>query len=231
MDNAAAIDRTEEFQARGIVGKTDAVIEEPGKGLHIKRGVGDLFIAEDDPLIQKWAARDREAEANRAAGMVQCDWFECEKWFVPRARSGGRPQKYCCEDCRRAADADRKANAPQREQRESDKSSAEQSGTDLAGKTLPEPEELETYDGTLPRQDAVAVKSVPGQTAMGHDVEIEQEDPNGDRPDRITVNSQNVVRLCRMMLWAAGFKTITIATRSAGGFVDLHDGDQAGNHY
>ncbi len=42
---------------------------------------------------------------------------KCGDRFTPRSGSGGRPQKFCTEECRRAADADRKANAKPEAQR------------------------------------------------------------------------------------------------------------------
>lgn len=43
-----------------------------------------------------------------------CSCEHCGKPFEPRAGSGGKPQKYCSVDCRRAADAQRDQRAPTR---------------------------------------------------------------------------------------------------------------------
>ena len=45
--------------------------------------------------------------------VARCE--QCDQSFEPRKGSGGKPQRFCSEDCRRQADAERKANAPQRE--------------------------------------------------------------------------------------------------------------------
>lgn len=47
------------------------------------------------------------------SGNVAC--AKCGTLFWPRNGTGGKPQKFCSVDCRRAADAERKANAPTRE--------------------------------------------------------------------------------------------------------------------
>jgi hypothetical protein len=41
----------------------------------------------------------------------------CHREFTPRKGSGGHRQVYCSSECRREADAERKANSPQRAQR------------------------------------------------------------------------------------------------------------------
>ena len=46
---------------------------------------------------------------------IEC--HRCGAPFTPRTRSGGKPQQYCGEHCRRAADAERKALKVQRAQR------------------------------------------------------------------------------------------------------------------
>jgi hypothetical protein len=48
-------------------------------------------------------------------GNAECR--NCHREFTPRRGTGGRPQVYCSAECRRDADAERKANAPIREQR------------------------------------------------------------------------------------------------------------------
>ncbi len=104
------IDRTDQYQARGVVGSGDAVIETT-EGIEIKRGVGDLFIPADELLkVEKIGAEmAAESEATLAEGRLECQ--QCGEWFFKRAKSGGKPHKYCGEPCRRAADAERKANA------------------------------------------------------------------------------------------------------------------------
>lgn len=235
----STIDLTEKYQAMGIVGKGDAVIEHVGKGIEIKRGVGDLFIADDDPFVQKLKASDEEAARREAAGDQRCGHYDCDEWFTPRSKSGGRPQKFCSEECRRAADAERKANAKpagQREaqcEKEAGPSPAKSSGSPVA---KPEPESLETWDGGISRQLEIKIRSIAAENLLGHDVEISQEGQYGWDPnetDTIIVSSQNVVRFCRQLLWAHGWKDIQFHTQYGNGPMrqDVNDGDEPGNHY
>ena len=60
--------------------------------------------------------RDEEA-AERAAGKVECGWQGCGGWFTPRARSGGKPQKFCKPECKANFHAEQKANVPNVAQR------------------------------------------------------------------------------------------------------------------
>jgi hypothetical protein len=48
-------------------------------------------------------------------GNAECR--SCHREFTPRKGTGGKPQVYCSAECRREADAERKANPTQREQR------------------------------------------------------------------------------------------------------------------
>jgi hypothetical protein len=48
-------------------------------------------------------------------GNAACKNCSCE--FTPRKQSGGKPQVYCSTECRREADAERKANAANAPQR------------------------------------------------------------------------------------------------------------------
>jgi hypothetical protein len=52
------------------------------------------------------------------ASSITSECLQCGESFMPRAKSGGKPQKFCSEKCRREADAERKANAPNAPQRE-----------------------------------------------------------------------------------------------------------------
>ena len=88
------------------------------------------------------------------------------------------------------------------------------------------------FSGDIPLQDAIKVNSVNGDSPLGNDVEIAQADGLGNDDAKITMCSQNVVRLCRQILWAADFKDIKIAHRVSGlMWSDINDGDEAGNHY
>jgi hypothetical protein len=80
---------------------------DPGKGVLLE-GRPELFIPEGD--LQKIDATDADLAPERA-GKVECQHQGCGEWFTPRTKSGGKPQKFCSEKCRREADAERKANA------------------------------------------------------------------------------------------------------------------------
>lgn len=209
MDNTA-IDRANEYQAKGIVGSGDAVIE-TAEGIEIKRGVG--------------------------AGNVTCQY--CGKLFWPRTRSGGKPQKFCSTECRRAADAERKANAEPAAQRDDQREENPAPDTpEISDASAPEPEPLATWDGGIPRQLEITIKSIKSQSALGNDVEIAQEGNYGwDECDKIVVASQNVLKLCRQILWAHGWKEIHfIRDRdelpvTPYGSVVVQDGDEPGEHY
>jgi hypothetical protein len=59
------------------------------------------------------------------------------------------------------------------------------------------------------------------------EIEIEQTSPvHEDENIRIDVARSNAVRLARCILWAAGFKSVLIATGDGGGgYRDIEDGD------
>jgi hypothetical protein len=151
---------------------------------------------------------------------------KCGEWFTPRAGTGGSRQKYCSEPCRRAADSERKASKPQREQR------AAQRAENPAPAPEPHPvapEAAETeaesdYCWIVPPQDKIEVWTPDKET-----IRLEQPCPMGGDGDRIDVHKASAVRLARAILFAAGFPRVTIATRVRGGFVDLNDGDEVRN--
>ncbi len=76
----------------------------------------------------------------------------------------------------------------------------------------------------VPRQDEVVVFSTFEGT-----IEIEQKSPLGQSEDqRIVIVTSNAVQVARMILWAAGWRSILIATGDDGrGYRDLEDGDLA----
>lgn len=46
------------------------------------------------------------------ASLRTCSWHKCRTRFVPRV--GGRPQEYCCQECRNlASEARKKARDPE----------------------------------------------------------------------------------------------------------------------
>ena len=75
--------------------------------------------------------------------------------------------------------------------------------------------------------------AVPSQARIecwatnGDEIEIEQISPvHEDENIRIDVARSNAVRLARCILWAAGFKSVLIATGDGGGgYRDIEDGD------
>jgi hypothetical protein len=76
----------------------------------------------------------------------------------------------------------------------------------------------------VPRQDEVIVFSTFEGT-----IEIEQKSPLGQAEDqRVIIVTSNAVQVARMILWAAGWRSILIATGDDGrGYRDLEDGDLA----
>lgn len=80
----------------------------------------------------------------------------------------------------------------------------------------------------IPRQHAIECRAL-----AGGDVEIWQEGQHGDDDASIVrVAAGNVVMLARHLLYAAGFKSITIATHVPGeGMEDVEDGSLAATFY
>jgi hypothetical protein len=82
----------------------------------------------------------------------------------------------------------------------------------------------------IPRQAAIECRTV-----VNGDVEVWQEGEHGlhGAADAVTVHvaAGNVVRLARSILYAAGFRTVSIYTHEKGGNVDIEDGQLAKNFY
>jgi hypothetical protein len=82
----------------------------------------------------------------------------------------------------------------------------------------------------IPRQAAIECRAV-----VNGDVEVWQEGVHGlhGTADAVTVHvaAGNVVRLARSILYAAGFRTVSIYTHEKGGNVDIEDGQLAKNFY
>jgi hypothetical protein len=154
-----------------------------------------------------------------------CD--QCGEPFEPRSKSGGKPQRFCSPECRAAFHTQ-----PQRGQR---------SPTCDATTTLPaviQPEEKcervtaakdsdrcedgSGYCWAVPSQDRIECSPTNDD-----EIEIEQISPvHADENVRIHVARSNAVRLARCILWAAGFKSVLIATGDGGGgYRDVEDGD------
>ena len=161
---------------------------------------------------------DADAQAGTAgpkaltSARIECR--HCVELFEPRQRSGGKPQQFCSSACRFAFH--------QRGQRDElgptcNSPSAEPS---TATHFDPQNEPAEQHCWSIEPQAEVCVLAVNDGS-----IEIEQKSPMGkDDDQRIFVAAQNAVRLARMILFAAGFKNIVIATGMGGGFVDIEDG-------
>jgi hypothetical protein len=208
-----------------LVGNGDVVTEHPGEGIEIKRGCGTLFVPEShlqkiDKIAEEGQAED---EIARAAGKTACQ--HCGQWFMPRARSGGRPQKYCRPECTRAADAERKAGTANPHQPESQP--AESPALAPSEDVITPVVNLDPWQGRIDRQYAIEIAGVPNCGST--DVHIEQEGQHGfgDESSTIIVTAANAVRVARMILWAAGFRSVTIAAGVKGGWVDVEDGQEA----
>lgn len=81
-------------------------------------------------------------------------------------------------------------------------------------------EQSEPFCGIIPRQAEITVEEM-----RDGNIRIEQEDERGGDNTIVVLSRMNAVQFARMVLWAAGFKHVVIATRAQGGFVDLEDGD------
>jgi hypothetical protein len=149
-----------------------------------------------------------------------CD--QCDKPFEPRSKSGGKPQRFCSPECRAAFHTQ-----PQRGQR---------SPTCSAITALPaviEPAEKDAPASPAADDSADYCWAVPSQASIecsptnDDEIEIEQISPvHEDENVRIHVARSNAVRLARCILWAAGFKSVLIATGDGGGgYRDVEDGD------
>lgn len=147
-----------------------------------------------------------------AAARIECK--HCGKLYEPRRRSGGKPQRFCSSACRFAFH--------QRGQRDElgptcNSPSAESSA---ATQVDPKNEPAKEHCWSIEPQAEVRVWAVNDGS-----IEIEQKSPMGEEDDqRIFVAAPNAVRLARMILYAAGFDNIVIATGNGGGFVDIEDG-------
>lgn len=64
------------------------------------------------------AQKVKELEARLANVSERLMCRHCGDYFAPRHGSGGKPQKYCSEDCRRRADIERKTERAEEMQRE-----------------------------------------------------------------------------------------------------------------
>jgi hypothetical protein len=143
-----------------------------------------------------------------------CD--QCGKSFDPRSGSGGKPLRFCSSECRTAFH-----NDPQR------------SPTCIA-QNLPadQPKPNDAPAATSEDDSADRCWAVPFQAHIecsltnDDEIEIEQISPvHEDENIRIDVARSNAVRLARCILWAAGFKSVLIATGDGGGgYRDVEDG-------
>jgi hypothetical protein len=162
-----------------------------------------------------------------------CD--QCGKPFEPRSGSGGKPQRFCSSECRTAFH-----NEPQRGQRNPTciaQNLPAVLGASAATGRPPEPVEPPTPEPAPEPagedDSADYCWAVPSQASIecsltnDDEIEIEQISPiHEDENIRIDVARSNAVRLARCILWAAGFKSVLIATGDGGGgYRDVEDGD------
>ena len=149
-----------------------------------------------------------------------CD--QCGKPFDPRSGSGGKPQRFCSSECRIAFH-----NEPQRGQRSptciapSLPAAVEEPKPKAAPAAIGEDDSAD-YCWAVPSQARIECSLTVDDT-----LEIEQISPiHEDENIRIDVARSNAVRLARCILWAAGFKSVLIATGDGGGgYRDIEDGD------
>jgi hypothetical protein len=171
---------------------------------------GDHLLAVPPSELRKIDAIAAELAVEDSA--PKCE--HCGNPFQPRKRSGGKPQKYCSEECRRAY----KPNAGQCEP------------TPAQRETLPVPPEPKPAPEP-PSDDIGWYWSLPYQARIevarttADEIEIEEHSPvHPDENSRIIIARSNAVRLARCILFAAGFQSVLIARRGKGGYSDLEDG-------
>jgi hypothetical protein len=145
-----------------------------------------------------------------------CD--QCGEPFEPRSKSGGKPQRFCSPECRAAFHTQ-----PQRSQRSPTCSAQNLPAVLDLAKLKDAPAAIgEDYCWVVPFQPRI-------ECSLTNDVEIEIEQISPIHEDeniRIDVARSNAVRLARCILWAAGFKSVLIATGDGGGgYRDIEDGD------
>jgi len=166
------------------------------------------------------ASADLIGDADLFGHRPKCD--QCGNPFEPRSKSGGKPQRYCSPECRAAFH-----KQSQRGQRSPTCSAI----TALPAITEPTP----SGASAGPAEDASAdcYSAVPFQARIecwatnDDEIEIEEISPvHEDENIRIHVAKSNAVRLARCILWAAGFKSVLIATGDGGGgYSDVEDGN------
>ena len=122
----------------------------------------------------------------------------CGVQFEPRRGTGGRPQKFCNESCKRSS---------QRTQRTSQHPPTPNEASAV---------ELEDFCWKIAHQDEIVVSA----TTNG-EIELEQRSED----TRIFVTRSNAVHLARCILYATGFGSVLIATGAGGGWCDVDDGD------
>lgn len=149
---------------------------------------------------------------------------ECEKPFTPRSGSGGKPQVYCSDECKKLYDKRRGTYNPNAAQR------GEASVGVVAAQALgvaPEPvkpaseQKDEELVWEIPRQDEITFRK------DGDSVLIEQTDGVGDSYS-IRISLPNAVGFARRVLWAAGFDYVMLSAGDNGmTWIDLDDGAEA----
>jgi hypothetical protein len=143
-----------------------------------------------------------------------CD--QCDKPFEPRSKSGGKPQRFCSSECRFEFHTQRGQRSP---------TCIAENLPAVLDQPRPKDEPADTAEDicwVVPFQPRIECWATNED-----EIEIEQISPiHEDENIRIDVARSNAVRLARCILWAAGFKSVLIATSDGGGgYRDVEDGD------
>jgi hypothetical protein len=163
--------------------------------------------------------------AAETANDLQC--AHCGEQFTPREGSGGKPQKYCSPKCRAAAhrNSAQPANVAKVPNVQPNATWTPQAGSHAA-RTLDLDDDREVNEF-----DPGDCWGVPAQLAIEcsrpdkDHVLIQQLANHSEENVSILIARSNSVRVARSILYAAGFRAITIAQRDGSGWVDLEDGD------
>jgi hypothetical protein len=161
------------------------------------------------------------AEGDKTAATPTTLCRQCSKPFEPRSGSGGKPQRFCSTDCRTAFHG----AEPQRAQRSPTCSNVAQLPAVI------QPAKKDGSAGTAEDDSSNWCWSVPYQARIecsatnDDEIEIEEiSDLDESENVRIVLARSNAVRLARSILYAAGFRSILIATGAKGGYCDVEDG-------
>jgi len=165
------------------------------------------------------ASADLIGDADLFGHQPKCD--QCGKPYEPRSKSGGKPQRFCSPECRAAFH-----KQPQRGQRSPTCGAASLPAVVDQPKPKDEPADTAEDDSTDYCSAVPFQARIECWATNEDEIEIEEINPiHEDENIRIHVARSNAVRLARCILWAAGFKSVLIATgEGGGGYSDIEDG-------